>query len=196
MRCVSCITMMRRQSKRLHWVISRNARQTLLSPQLGCEPCDMDFESCIFIEKLWSFETARILPIVIVDEVEEDLFISSLASEEVCVDQRGEVLPVWTPPTPPRENSDELKLRKDELWMHNYETQPMQIKHKPDMQPKQKSEYDLPVSFFIRSGKNLHHSATRKAATPKPQSPGQFSTQKWLYSHDWALLWAHEGTLH
>ncbi len=142
-----------------------------------------------------SFETARILPIVIVDEVEEDLFISSLASEEVCVDQRGEVLPVWTPPTPPRENSDESKLRKDELWMHNYEMQPMQIKHKPDMQPKQKSEYDLPVSFFIRSGKNPHHSATRKAATPKLQNPGQFSTQKWLYSHDWALLWAHEGTL-
>ena len=92
-------------------------------------------------------------PIEIMDELEDDLFLSQTAAEETCVDQKGEILPIWTPPTPPQESQDDPKYQKLELWSYNYDSTPMQIaKPKIDNQ-KPKSDYDLPISFFSRNGK-------------------------------------------
>ena len=126
--------------------------------------------------------------------MEEDLFISSTAGEETCVDQRGEIFPVWTPPTPPRESSDDLKHRKEELWTHNYESNPMQIRSKVKVEPivSQKSDYDLPISFFFRTGKVVH---PRKPPVSKPVLQGQFSNKKWLIDEEWAALWSLEDFL-
>lgn len=136
---------------------------------------------------------------VIIDEIEDDLFISSTAGEETCVDQRGEILPVWTPPTPPRESSDDVKHRKEQLWTHNYDTNPMPInsaamkRYKAENVVNQKSDYDLPISFFFRSGKVVN-GTSRKVPVAKPTTQGQFSNQKWLIDEEWASLWSMEGT--
>ena len=44
------------------------------------------------------------------------------AAEEVCVDQKGEPLPVWTPPTPPQQ--DEYRV---DPWAAAYEQQPLNM---------------------------------------------------------------------
>ena len=44
------------------------------------------------------------------------------AAEEICVDQKGEPLPVWTPPTPPQQ--DEYRV---DPWAAAYEQQPLNM---------------------------------------------------------------------
>ena len=93
----------------------------------------------------------------------EDLFISATAAEEVCVDQKGEAMPIWTPPTPPH-----VEEYRQEIWSNGYETTAMNITSAAMKQFKreniihQKSDHDLPLSFFNRSSKLIPQSRLAK----------------------------------
>ena len=125
----------------------------------------------------------------------EDLFISSIAAEEVCVDQKGEALPIWTPPTPPHQEEF-----RQEVWKNNYEENPMNIisaamkRFKVENVIHQKSEYDIPISFFNRNSKQVA-TPRQKHGVVRPPQHNLFTGQKWLIDEEYTLTWCMEDQM-
>ena len=58
----------------------------------------------------------------------------------------------------------------------------------------QKSDYDLPISFFYRSSKAAQPQ-TKHIKNGKNNSQGIFASQPWLVDDEWTALWTLEGII-
>lgn len=134
----------------------------------------IDFESCTSVEKVITKPPALNNFFGSMEEVnfeQDDLFISSEAAEATLVDQKFELIPVWRPPTPPRETTvDNANHFRTEIWECSYESKPMALsvsKTRPVMSPVPKAEHDLPLSFFQRNQKAILNHRKQLKNEPK-----------------------------
>ncbi|CAG5090404.1 Oidioi.mRNA.OKI2018_I69.PAR.g12588.t1.cds [Oikopleura dioica] len=145
-------------------------------------------------------------PLESVNFKEDDLFISSEFLEATLVDRKQELIPVWAPPTPPRESTMDSSYGnvnninavhyRTELWESAYESKPMALsvsKTRPILSPLPKAEHELPLSFFHRNTKAIMNHRKQLKNEPKTQHvQTQFSNHPWLIDHELTLAMAVE----